>query len=277
MFLVNGSYSETLSLHDRALHYGDGLFETLAVLSGAPLLWDRHMARLQHGCEVLGIPPPSPTLLYDEAASLCRGRDKHVLKIIVSRGPGGRGYLAPAAPAATRILGIYDWPQHPASYWGDGIAVQVCRLRLAIQPALAGIKHLNRMEQVLARMEIDDAIAAEGLLLDSEGFVIEGTMSNVFAAKGRNLSTPDLSRAGVEGTIRSLIRERASEWNLGVKVCRMTLDDMNGADEVFFTNSTIGIWPARRIGGNAFQAGPISHEISRILAGENCIIQRCGA
>lgn len=274
-FLVNGRPSDSLNLEDRALHYGDGLFETIAVMNGEPLCWDRHLARLQHGCSILRIPAPPPALLREEAVSLCS--DRCVLKIIVTRGSGGRGYSPPAAPAITRILGVYEWPETAMQYRSDGIALHVCRTRLGSQPALAGIKHLNRLEQVLARMEVEQAGAQEGLMLDCAGSVIEGAMSNVFAVRDATLLTPDLSRAGVAGIVRALILERALHWNLRAEVRGLTLDELEGADELFLTNSIIGVWPVRHIGERAFRAGPVSHDIGRALAREQCIVQTCDA
>ena len=176
--LINGQDSGTLSAQDRGLLYGDGLFETLAIRKGVPLRWERHLQRLMLGCERLGIPCPDVTALTLESLALCKGHDRALLKLIVTRGVGGRGYRAPAQPQATRILTCHPWPDYPADAARDGVRVRLCRTRLAQQPALAGIKHLNRLEQVLARAEWNDEEIAEGLLFDREDHVIEATMSN---------------------------------------------------------------------------------------------------
>ena len=203
--LINGVAATCIDAHDRGFHYGDGLFETFAVSNGEPAMWDMHMQRLLLGCQRLGFPAPDPTLLRSEALSLCAVPDapaRGVLKIIITRGGGGRGYRAPSPSAVlatggvTRMLALYPWPDYPAAFWSEGVAVRVCATRLGCNPALAGIKHLNRLEQVLARNEWDDASVAEGLMLDPQGSVIEGTMTNLFVVRNGQLLTPDVSQCG---------------------------------------------------------------------------------
>lgn len=184
--LINGQDSTTLSAQDRGLLYGDGLFETIAIRNGAPLRWERHLQRLMLGCERLGIPCPDVTTLTLESLDLCKGHDRAVLKLIVTRGVGGRGYRAPAQLQPTRILARHPWPDYP-DHARDGVRVRLCDMRLAQQPALAGIKHLNRLEQVLARAEWNDEDIAEGLLFDREDHVIEATMSNLFLVCGKSV------------------------------------------------------------------------------------------
>jgi 4-amino-4-deoxychorismate lyase len=265
MFLINGSPGDRISAEDRGLHYGDGLFETIAVVDGRPLCWDRHVARLAAGCLRLAMPMPAERLLETEAERLCAGNGRGVLKIIVTRGSGGRGYLPPAEPCVTRILGLYDWPDHPQGSRRHGVQVHVCDTRLGMQPALAGLKHLNRLEQVLARQEVQRAGADEGLMLDPDGCVIEGTTSNLFLIDGNRLLTPDLRRCGVAGIVRGLILERASQWSLRPVVTDILPAQVTGAEEVFLTNSIIGIWPVRRIGEQEFAPGQRTAQIAREL------------
>jgi 4-amino-4-deoxychorismate lyase len=269
--LIDGNPGQTISAADRGLQYGDGLFETIAVHDGRPLLWTRHMSRLRGGCARLGIPCPGGEILAAEAELLCRGAGLAVLKIIVTRGAGGRGYAPPVEPRPMRVLALHEWPGHPESAWRNGVDAPVCRTRLAPQPALAGIKHLNRLEQVLARQELSVTGALEGIMLDVDGFAIEGTMSNLFAVRGDELLTPDLGRCGVEGVVRAEILERAAALSLRPVVRRCALEELASADEAFLTNSIIGVWPLNSIGGTRLRRGARAAAIARALHAEGLI------
>jgi len=254
--LVDGRPAETLAVADRALQYGDGLFETFAVRDGEPRLWRQHMARLDAGCRRLGLPAPDSDLLLAEARELCAGHARAVLKLIYSSGRGGRGYVRPSAPHPSRIAQVFPAPEYPAARWRDGVAVRVCELRLARQPLLAGIKHLNRLEQVLARREWSDPDIAEGLLLDERDRVVEGTVSNVFVVRDGRLRTPLLDGCGVRGVMRERILELAGELGLPAEEGDISLAELDAAEEVFLSNSLIGIWPVARIGARALRPGP---------------------
>ncbi|MCL5801850.1 MAG: aminodeoxychorismate lyase [Gammaproteobacteria bacterium] len=262
MMLINGQPAEQISAHDRGLHYGDGLFETIAVKNGIPLLWERHMLRLNSGCSKLGIPQPDYPLLRAEAHQICAGAEQAVLKIIITRGAGGRGYrpspLTPHASPATRIVARYPWPEWPQRCWQEGVRVRICQTPLGINPLLAGIKHLNRLEQVLARTEWDDPDIPEGLMLDQTGSVIEATQSNLFIVKGGRLLTPDLSSSGVAGIMRACIIEIAAKLSIPCTVTRLTLTEVQAAEEAFLCNSLIAVWPIRVIAGTVLKPGPIT-------------------
>lgn len=270
--LIDGTPGRMLSAADRGLHYGDGIFETIAVHEGRPLLWDRHTRRLQSGCARLGIACPGIPILAEEADRLCRDAGRAVLKIMVTRGSGGRGYTPPDSQQPVRILSVHEWPAHPATHSRDGIDAPWCGIRLARQPALAGIKHLNRLEQVLARSELASAGAPEGVMLDTGGLVIEGTMSNLFAVRGGELWTPDLSSCGVEGVVRAEVLARAGELSLQPVIRALAPDDLLSADEAFLTNSIIGIWPLKSVGGRALPRGPRAADICRTLAAAGVIV-----
>ena len=262
MILINGQPADQISAQDRGLHYGDGLFETIAVKNGTPLLWDRHMQRLGLGCSRLGIEPPDPALLRAETEQLCAGVERAVLKIIITRGAGGRGYrpspLTSHPLSATRIVARYPWPEWPQRFWQEGVRVRICRTPLGANPSLAGIKHLNRLEQVLARSEWDDPDIPEGLMLDQAGSVIEATMSNLFIVRGGRLLTPDLSVCGVAGIVRACIIEIAAKLSIPCTVTRLTLADVQSAEEGFLCNSLIGLWPIREIAGTVLKPGPVT-------------------
>ena len=247
---------------DRGLQYGDGLFETVKVEGGSPEFWDRHLERLAEGCERLGLAAPETDVLAREAARLCAGNERCVLKIIVTRGAGGRGYGSPESPVPTRILSRHPWPDYAPAAWREGVVVRVCSARLATQPLLAGIKHLNRLEQVMARREWDDPAIAEGLMLDTDGFVVDGTMSNLFIVAGGRLATPDLSLCGVAGVMRAVVLEAAAKLAGPAEVTRLTLDQVRAADEVFVTNSLVGIWPVRELDGTLYRLGGLARRLA---------------
>ncbi|MCO6413278.1 MAG: aminodeoxychorismate lyase [Thiogranum sp.] len=246
---VNGVAQAHIAVADRAVQYGDGLFETIRVQQGRAVHLPRHLARLRAGCRRLGILAVPWDTLQREIADLVAQHDAAVLKVIVSRGSGARGYRAEPGQPATRILSLSSLPQRPAGVIDTGVRVMICNTRLAHQPALAGIKHLNRLEQIVARAEWDDPGISEGLMLDCDGRVVEGTMSNVFLVRGKGLLTPDLSQCGVAGVMRSVILDCAAQQGMPCEIRALTLDDVRTADEVFVCNSLIGIWPVTLIDG----------------------------
>jgi 4-amino-4-deoxychorismate lyase len=264
MILINGEPGESVSVFDRGFQYGDGIFETLAVSDGEPLLWDRHMRRFFSGAARIGIVAPAVELLRREAAQVCRGAKRGVLKIALTRGVSGRGY-APAVDAApTRTVGLLPWPDYPARHRTDGVSVQFCHTLITRHNILAGLKHLNRLEQILARMELK-ADAAEGLMQDESGHVIEGTMTNLFIVSRGTLQTPDLSFSGVAGIMRELVLERASALSTGSRVAGLKRQDILDADEMFLTNSLVGVWPVRRVESREYPVGPVTRRIQEAV------------
>ncbi len=263
--LIDGKDSDLIAADDRGLLYGDGLFETLAVHNGEPRLWPQHMARLTQGCARLGITPPAADLLHDEARSLCAGSGRAVLKIIVTRGSGGRGYRPPSPALPRRILSLHPWPDYPEHWSRQGINVRLCDTPLGASPRLAGLKHLNRLEQVLARAEWDDPEIAEGLMLDTAGGLVEGTMSNLFLVRDGRLRTPALERCGVAGVMRARVLELAAQGGIACEVSELGLADLQAADEVFVCNSVIGIWPVRRVQNMEFTPGPVTRFLQQAM------------
>lgn len=243
MMLINGAATAQLDARDRGLHYGDGVFTTARIARGEVLLWERHVARLQENCTRLAIPAPAAAVLQAEMQRIGAGVERGVIKVMVTRGVGGRGYAPPQEAQPTRLVALHPWPDYPQTNWDDGVALRVNALRLARQPALAGVKHLNRLEQVLARAEWNDPTIAEGLMCNEHGDVIEATAANVFVVRNGELHTPDLSECGVAGVIRALVLEIAAALGVTSRVCRLPLDAVRGADEVFLTNSVMGVVP----------------------------------
>ncbi|MGH8583412.1 MAG: aminodeoxychorismate lyase [Gammaproteobacteria bacterium] len=247
--LINGERGGALSFLDRGLHYGDGLFETIALRGGRPCRWERHFHRLRRGCERLRLPPPDAAQLAGEAVQCAAGVERGVLKLIVTRGCGGRGYNPTGASHPTRLWLRYPWPEHPAAWRREGVTVRICAQRLGRNEALAGLKHLNRLDQVLARGEWDDPALAEGLMLDGEENVIEGTMSNVFLIGEDRLVTPELRYCGVCGILRETILAQARKHGIATEVRPLGVQALIRAPGAFLCNSLIGVWPIRSIQG----------------------------
>lgn len=268
--LVNGVATDVVSARDRGFQYGDGIFETIAVRHGKPLLWERHVQRLRAGATRLGIPAPVSALLQTEADQLCHGIDRGVLKIILTRGVAGRGYRADAAAEPTRVLSLSSWPEHPAAWAQEGVSVRWCQTRLASQPRLAGLKHLNRLEQVLARAEWGDDYA-EGLMRDEAGNLIEGTVTNVFLVEAGALHTPEVVRCGVDGVMRATVLELAAGLGIACRVGLVTPAQLDRADEVFLTNSLIGLWPVQRIEKRSYGIGQTTRQIQTALRDAGCV------
>jgi 4-amino-4-deoxychorismate lyase len=263
--LIDGEIADRVPAADRGLQYGDGLFETLAVIGGQVRFWQGHMDRLQAGCEQLGIPATPQSVLLREVQTVSAGQPKCVVKIIITRGTSGRGY-APGSPAeANRIVSSYAWPQDPGGLVRTGIRTRICDLRLGIQPALAGMKHLNRLEQVLARAEWNDRSIHEGILLDREDYLISAISSNIFLVHSGRLLTPRLDRCGVRGVMRAAIL-RAFKDRCDQR--RIALDMLPEAEELFVCNSVRGVFPVTRVDHWEYEVGPVTREVQKWLEGQ---------
>jgi 4-amino-4-deoxychorismate lyase len=263
--LINGVPGDLLAISDRGLQYGDGLFETIAVRHGVCEFWERHLQRLFEGCTRLRIPLPDSALLTTEAQRLTHAVERAVLKIIITRGSGGRGYRIPDSVQPTRILICTDEPDHPHGNAQTGVRVRICTHTLGNHPALAGLKHLNRLDQVLARMEWADPDIAEGLLQDQTGRVIEGTYTNIFIVQQGRLLTPTLNACGVAGVMRAVVLELATAAGIDCTERAVSLEDLYAAEEVFLTNSLIGIWPVRELNHWRGSRGPLTSSLQTAL------------
>ena len=247
MILINGQPDSRIPVTDRGLQYGDGLFETLAFRQGKLEFLDAHLKRLLHGCERLGITFNELDNLESELEILCTHiAQDSVVKIILTRGSGGRGYKVPDKAEALRILSSHPMPDYQHACH-TGVTVRLCQQRLGINPSLAGIKHLNRLEQVLARSEWDNGDIHEGLMLDIKNRLIEGTMSNLFLVCDGQLMTAPLIDNGIAGIIRETVIKLATRLDIPVMETDLAISDLEKADEVFLTNSIIEIWPVTRL------------------------------
>jgi 4-amino-4-deoxychorismate lyase len=265
LFLIDGKLENTLSPYDRGFSYGDGVFRTLPILQGQAEQWTRHYNKLSSDCQVLGIACPSEDQLLSDLATLFADGGDGVAKMVVTRGEGARGYAIPAGMAPRRIVLRSSRAEYPDAHRSEGVNLHLCNLRLAAQPRLAGIKHLNRLENVLARTEWSSPDIAEGLLLDQDGYVIEGTMSNLFLRTASLLRTPDLKRCGVAGVTRDRILELAPELGLRGEIGNITLEELKNADEVVICNSLIGVWQVRTLGEHRWQGSGLAKQLQQWL------------
>lgn len=254
--------ARTIAFDDRGLNYGDGLFETALLRDGALRFATAHLRRLRQGCERLGIAYPGDENLIADIAGISAAARHGVIKIIVTRGGGGRGYRPAANAASTRIVALHPLPApcNPA-----GIAARCCEVRLGRNPALAGMKHLNRLEQVLAQRECRDAGVEEGLMLDTEGELICATTGNVFLGRRDALFTPDLRYCGVHGVMRAQVLEAAVELGIATSVEPLRPRDLHDATEVFITNAVRGIRPLIALDELQWQAGPLASRLTAAL------------
>jgi len=255
-----------ISPFERGLHFGDGLFETIACRNRRPRFLRLHLERLALGCQRLRIPPPDPDELRREIRSLAGEAPSAIIKLILTRGVAtSRGYAPSGAELPTRITFRYRWPAQDAAAVQDGVAVRTARLRLGENPVLAGLKHLNRLEQVLAKAEFPDTRIAEALLFSRSGNVICGTMTNVFIVRGQAIHTPAVDLCGVAGVMRRVVMQEGARGGLQIRERVLDATDLGEADEVFLTNARIGIWPVRELDGRAIKPGPLTRELQRLL------------
>jgi len=260
--LVDGEPANSVPIDDRGMQYGDGLFETFSVQSGEVQFPERHLGRLAEGCKRLGFPAVDRQGIRQELAALAADVPAGVLKLTLTRGSSRRGYAVEDEMPVRRILCLSDFPQWPDAPASRGIRVHLCQTRLAIQPQLAGLKHLNRLEQVLARREWRDEAIREGLLCDTQERIIEGTMSNLFCVTDGILRTPRLNDCGVAGIMRSVMIDLAGEAGIPLEIGTLSRQDVQQVDEVFICNSLIGVWPVVKI--DALGEYPVG-EITRRL------------
>ena len=267
--LVNGAPGNTINAEDRGLSYGDGVFRTLRMQAGFPVCWERQYAKLQHDCSAIKIVCPSAPLLSGELQQLGKSQADGVAKIVITRGVSARGYAPSALFEPTRILNVTAPAAYPAEYAKQGVRMHVCKVRLGHQALLAGIKHLNRLENVLAAGEWQDQDVPEGLLCDTSGHVISGTRSNLFMLRGNTLYTPDLSRCGVAGVQRDRVLDWARQHGVICKVTDFRMEELVQADEIFLVNSVFGLWPVRELAGYRRILHPMAWKIQEWLNDES--------
>jgi 4-amino-4-deoxychorismate lyase len=264
---VNGRAAGEVSALERGLHFGDGLFETIACEGGRPRFLELHLRRLAAGCARLGLEAPEAATLRAEVQRLAAPCGRAIIKVLLTRGAAAaRGYAVTGFEQPTRISLRYAWPPEDPGVARAGVRVRIAALRLGENPALAGLKHCNRLEQVLARREWTDTGIAEALMFSSSGALVSGTMSNVFMVRNAKLYTPRVDRCGVAGVMRQVVLAAAVDAGIAAEERVLDSQELASAQEVFLTNALMGIRPVRELDGRALPPGPLTRRLQERLA-----------
>ena len=260
---INGQPGRLIDVADRGFTYGDGLFETIAVRNGEPRFLALHLDRLLGGCVRLRMAPPGRRELEVNLEAASSGMRHGVLKVVVTRGTGPRGYQLPATPVTTVVWGTIDSEPQPS----EPIEMCWCETMVSLNPATAGLKTLGRLEQVLARSEWTAPEVVEGLMTTTDGQLIGGTASNVFVVAGDRVLTPALHRAGVAGVMRRVVLDLGRRDGIEVVETGLAPSQVHDAAELFVSNALTGIRPVRRINSDAWTVGPVTRRLRALLAG----------
>lgn len=269
MVLVNGMPLDQIGISDRGFNYGDGLFTTLVCRGGVPLLWSSHGARLVSGCQRLAISPPDLSLLRAEVEQLA-GADDCVIKLVISRGYGGRGYATAGVGSPNRVVSRHPLPAQRQQWRQQGVVVTLLEQPLGSQPLLAGLKSLNRLEQVLLRQAVVDAGADEGICMDEHGMLVEATAANLWWRHQGHWYTPTLDRCGVSGVMRQLLLDTLAARGEPARQVRASAMALDEAEELMLTNTTFGLVPVRRYQRREFSSWPairrLQQEFAEVMA-----------
>jgi len=264
-----GSEIRVMDPASRGLQYGDGLFETIAIRNGKPRLWRYHVERLTRGCKRLGLVAPLEALERKLESVLARCELDTaccIAKIIVVAADTDRGYGREMPSRSNVSIGLF--PSSPADRqdYQNGVSTMLCETRLATGSAVAGLKTLNRVEQVLARSECLQAGVFEGFTRDADDRLICGTISNMFIVRDQKVCTPSLLRCGIAGTMRQVVIDLMDRDGDAVEVRDLDENDLATADEVFITNSQMGALPVRRCGDYTWSVGAGTRRVMALLA-----------
>lgn len=261
--LINGQAAAVVSVRDRGLAYGDGVFRTLKCEAGRLLAWRAHYAKLQADCAALALVCPAET---DWLADLARlAPHNAAIKLMVTRGESARGYAADPNASVTRISQLSPLPVYAGDLYIAGATIRLCDWRLSTHARLAGIKHLNRLDQVMARREWHDAGIFDGIMLNERNEVVEGVMSNLFVLHGNRLLTHPLTDCGVAGVMRSLVLNLAEALGMRAELRAFGVDELRQADALMLCNSLAGIVPVARLGDWTWQDFGAAQALSAAL------------
>jgi len=269
-WFCNGQAIDSLPIDDRAIHYGDGLFETIAIRNGEPRLWSLHIERLHSGCDRLGLDSPADESLRVEITAAMHAAQVDpsyaLAKLIITAGSSTRGYRRPISVGSRVLTGVSEAQRPAADNYQAGVVAVRCTTTVSEQPTLAGLKTLNRLEQVLARNERSNTDAFEGLMCDADGRLICGTMSNVFVVHDQSVSTPALDRCGVAGVMRQHVLNTLKIAGHEITEKNVSWDHAMAADELFLTNSQFGLVPIQGIDEQRWRVGPVTGKVMKLLA-----------
>lgn len=265
MIWINGELHDQVSVSDRSFQYGDGCFSTLLIRQGEIVHWAYHQQRIEQCLSLLGISCPDWRLIQKWIGTALENQTATLsgLKIHISRGIGGRGYSVAGMSSPNVTISRFAFPAHYATWQQQGLELGLCRLRLGLNPLLAGHKHNNRIEQVLLKRELESYGYVDGVVLDLNDNVIETTMANLFWFKGGVLHTPKLDQAGVAGVMRRVVLEQAQVMGTTVEVGCYKLNDLMSADAVFMTNSLLGMAAINAVDGMAIASNDLTSELQK--------------
>lgn len=250
-FLINGTFQK-ISPFDRALQYGDGIFRTFVVENKKPRHWKQHYKKIVEDCRAIKITPPKEKILLSDIKLLFKNNKKAVGKFIISRGVSERGYKFDDTITHNRFLTKTKMPVYPKEYFKFGVNLHVCKQKL-YPSVLSGVKHLNRLENIMARQEWKGDDYADGILLNQDGHVIECISSNIFMRIGKVIYTPKINNVGIKGVTREMIFKIAAKLGFKIKEIIFNMEKLLKADEVFITNSLFGAIQVRKIKNKSWQ------------------------
>jgi len=269
MYWVNGLPQTHVPLGDRSFQYGDGCFTTVKTKHGYLEHWQAHIERMAACLKALQIPPPDWHTVFDWAMLAALKDESAGIKVHISRGTGGRGYSPTGIDGPVVTISNFAYPSHYALWQENGVQLGLCETRLGIQPLLAGHKHNNRIEQILAKAEIEGSEFADAITLNVQNHVIETTMANLFWTNDKKVYTPELSLSGVAGVMRRQVLELLQTQGYLVKVAEFTLADLLFAEEVWICNSLLGVVPVSGISTSEneteFPIGKLTRRLQRNL------------
>ncbi len=269
MWVVDrGVYRGQIDSWDRGVQFGDGVFETILILDDKPQNFERHINRLVESLSRLSISNKESDLslhISNTLADIISKSELHsgVLKVLVTRGDSARGYAVPKGLTSNITFFYNPLPVIDCNLYQIGVDLKFCSTQCSINPQLSGMKHLNRLENVLARQELDTEY--EGLMQNHLGNVVEGIMSNIFFERESVLYTPKLDLSGVKGVMRGTIFELCEKSNIDVQVIDIKSDDMNVFQSAFICNSVIGILPVKSIDKRVLNVGTITKQLQTLM------------
>lgn len=265
MYLVNGIKRTELSIADRSFQYGDGCFTTMLVKDGKVQLWLYHKERLQLSLARLGIKEPDWAKLQEWLVEVQGSQTLCGIKILISRGQGGRGYGSDGCNDTQVVISCFDFPKPYLDWAETGIDLAICKTQLGHNPLLAGLKHNNRLEQVLIKQELSQLNAIDGVVCGIDGNVVETSVANLFWVRDKVLYTPATIFAGVDGVMKRHVLSLTESMGLCYKVVTWPIEQLLAVDEVFITNSLMQVVPVNRIGSQAFMSHSVTRKIQETL------------
>ena len=256
--LINGEFKDSISVYDRGLAYGDGFFETMLwdsleeknETNVGVEFWLRHLRRIKDGCQLMQINLPFDEEIIRQRNLILKASLKEkksgLLKMLVTRGVGGRGYKFERNMLPTIIFLSLPKPKVKKEYFKPGVVVKICKTQLSKNTNLFGYKHLNRLDSVLARSEWEDKNIFEGIFVDSKRNILEGTMTNIFFVHEKTLITPPIIDSGINGVMRQVIIDKAKFFFDKLVIQKINLRDVEKFDQMFLTNSVLKVIPVIR-------------------------------